>query len=278
MDSKHAEIRAGNQLHTHALRLATEGEAGRSKTVAKHAGENFVVFLEVAVHRVGDHAVAGAVAIIVPHDFQQDQLRRVFHRQHAQENLIKKSEDGGVRADSERQGQYGDGGKPGRLAQHAHAETQILQEHFEKDLRFSVRMLRKSPGFAAVAILTLALGIGANTAIFTLLDQILLRMLPVKDPPQLVLLEIVGHYYGNSSGDSVVSYPMYRDFQEHHEVFSGMFCHRFTTASLSFGGQAERVRVELVSGTYFSVLGVHPALGRTLTPDDDRVPNGEPLV
>ena len=153
-----------------------------------------------------------------------------------------------------------------------------LLETFLEDLRFAARILRKSPGFTAVAILTLALGIGANTAIFTLLDQILLRWLPVKDPQQLVLLDLVGHQYGNSSGDSVLSYPLYRDFAQRNEVFSGMFCHRFTSASLSFGGQAERVRLELVSGTYFPVLGVGPALGRTLTPDDDRVPNGEPLV
>ena len=153
-----------------------------------------------------------------------------------------------------------------------------LLEIFLQDLRFAARLLRKSPGFAAVAILTLALGIGANTAIFTLLDQILLRSLSVKDPQQLVLLDLVGHQYGNSSGDSVLSYPMYRDFEGHNQVFSGMFCHRFTSASLSFGGQAERVSIELVSGTYFGVLGVRPALGRTLTPDDDRVPNGEPLV
>lgn len=153
-----------------------------------------------------------------------------------------------------------------------------LLETFLADLRFAARTLRNSPGFAAVALLTLALGIGANTAIFTLLDQILLRSLPVKDPRELVLLDLVGHDYGNSSGDSVLSYPLYRDFEERNEVFSGMFCHRFTSASLSFGGQAEGVRIELVSGTYFPVLGVRPAVGRVLTPDDDRVRNGEPLV
>ncbi len=197
------------------------------------------------------------------------------HVQNRADDLVRS---GLPRAEAERRARIEFGGHEKFKEECREALGTRLLEVFLQDLRFSVRMLRKSPGFAAVAILTLALGIGANTAIFTLLDQILLRMLPVKDPPQLVLLEIVGHYYGNSSGDSVVSYPMYRDFQEHHEVFSGMFCHRFTTASLSFGGQAERVRVELVSGTYFSVLGVHPALGRTLTPDDDRVPNGEPLV
>jgi predicted permease len=147
-----------------------------------------------------------------------------------------------------------------------------------QDLRYGLRVLRKNPGFTTIAILTLALGIGANTAIFSLVDQILLRRLPVKDPQRLVLLDMVGRHYGNNSGGSVISYPMFRDFQDHNEVFSGMFGRRPASASLSFGGQAERVRVELVSGNYFSILGVSPAVGRTFTPDDDRVANGNPLV
>ena len=151
-------------------------------------------------------------------------------------------------------------------------------DHLVQDLRFGLRMLRKNPGFAAVAVLTLALGIGANTAIFTLLDQILLRLLPVKNPQQLVQLNIQGRHYGSTWGWNTISYPMYRDFQDHNEVFSGMFCRYPTAVSLTFGGQAERVDAELVSGTYFSVLGVSAALGRTFTPDDDRVPNGHPVV
>src|SRR6202140_5765768 len=91
-----------------------------------------------------------------------------------------------------------------------------------QDLRYSLRTLRKSPVFMAVAILSLALGIGANTAIFTLLDQILLRLLPVKNAQQLVLLTMRGHHYGNNWGGNAISYPMYRDFQDHNEVFSGM--------------------------------------------------------
>src|SRR3989449_4999680 len=146
------------------------------------------------------------------------------------------------------------------------------------DFRYAVRVLAKNPVFTAVAVLTLALGIGANTAIFTLLDQILLRLLPVKDPQQLVLLTMRGRHYGNNWGGNAISYPMYRDFQDHNEVFSGMFCRFPTRVSLSFGGQAERVDAELVSGTYFDVLGAGAALGRTFTPDDDRVPNGHPLV
>src|SRR5947209_11533335 len=143
-----------------------------------------------------------------------------------------------------------------------------------QDLRYGARMLLKSPGFTIIAVLTLALGIGANTAIFTLLDQILLRLLPVKDPQQLALLTMRGRHYGNNWGGNAISYPMYRDFQDHNQVFSGMFCRFPTAVSLTFGGQAERVDAELVSGTYFGVLGVTAALGRTFTPEDDRVPNG----
>jgi ABC-type antimicrobial peptide transport system permease subunit len=147
-----------------------------------------------------------------------------------------------------------------------------------RDLKYTFRMLARTPGFTAVAVLTLALGIGANTAIFTLLDQVLLRLLPVKDPQQLVLLTMKGRHYGSNWGGNAISHPMFRDFQDHNEVFSEMFCRFPTSASLSFGRQAERVDVELVSGTYFSALGVVPALGRILTPEDDRVPSGHPFV
>ena len=115
------------------------------------------------------------------------------------------------------------------------------------DLRYAARVLAKNPMFSAIAILTLALGIGGNTAIFTLLDQVLLRLLPVKEPQQLVLLTMRGHHYGNNWGGNAISYPMYRDFQAHNEVFSGMFCRFPTRVSLTFGGRAERVEAELVS-------------------------------
>ena len=147
-----------------------------------------------------------------------------------------------------------------------------------RDLQYSFRTLARTPGFTAIAILTLALGIGANTAIFTLLDQVLLRLLPVKNPQQLVLLTMRGRHYGNNWGGNAISHPMYRDFQAHNEVFSEMFCRFPIAASLSFNGQSERVAVELVSGTYFSTLGVGPARGRLFTPEDDRVPSGHPLL
>lgn len=147
-----------------------------------------------------------------------------------------------------------------------------------RDLNYSFRTLARTPGFTAIAILTLALGIGANTAIFTLLDQVLLRLLPVNHPRQLVLLTMRGRHYGNNWGGNAISHPMFRDFQAHNEVFSGMFCRFPHASSLTVGGQSERVAVELVSGTYFSVLGVGPALGRTFTPADDRVPSGHPYL
>ncbi len=147
-----------------------------------------------------------------------------------------------------------------------------------KDIQFALRTFRKSPVFTVVALLSLALGIGANTAIFTLLDQVLLRLMPVKNPQQLVLLHMEGFHYGSNWGYNSLSYPMYRDFQDNNSVFSGMFCRRIQDFSFGFQGQTERARGEMVSGTYFPVLGVGAAIGRTFTPDDDRVPDGHPLA
>src|SRR5260370_16866010 len=113
---------------------------------------------------------------------------------------------------------------------------------------------------------------------FSLLDQVLLRLLPVNDPQQLGLFTLRGRHYGSHWGGNAISHAMFRDFREHNEVFSDMFCRFRNSASLSFGQQAERVSVELVSGTYFSALGVVPALGRILTPADDIVPSGHPYV
>jgi predicted permease len=147
-----------------------------------------------------------------------------------------------------------------------------------QDLRFALRGLAKSRAFTVVAVLSLALGIGANTAMFTLLDQVLLRRLPVRDPEQLALLTMVGSHYGNNWGSNAISYPLYEDLSKNNEVFSGMFCRFPTSVSLSFGGETERVRAELVSGTYFQVLGVGASLGRTFTTEEDQTPGGHPLV
>src|ERR1700687_983964 len=99
-----------------------------------------------------------------------------------------------------------------------------------RDFGYALRTLRRSRGFAAVAALTLALGIGANTAIFSLLDQVLLRLLPVKNPRELAMFVMRGQHYGGNWGPNVLSYPMYRDFQDHNQVFSEMFA-RFPFAT-----------------------------------------------
>ena len=148
-----------------------------------------------------------------------------------------------------------------------------------QDLRFALRGLAKAPVFTAVAVLSLALGIGANTAIFTLLDQVLLRRLPVRNPEELVLLWMHGGtHYGSNWGGNAISYPLYEDLTRNNQVFTGMFCRFPTSVSLSFEGNTERVAAELVSGTYFPVLGVGAALGRTFTGEEDQTPGGHPLV
>jgi predicted permease len=147
------------------------------------------------------------------------------------------------------------------------------------DVRFALRNLRRSPLFTAVAVASLALGIGANTAIFTLVDQLILRLLPVRDPRQLVMIWSTGPHMGNNRGMRATSYPMYQDFQQKSQAFSYVFCRYFAATSITFGAQTERINAELVSGNYFEALGVKPALGRVFSPEeDDRVYKGHPYV
>jgi len=149
------------------------------------------------------------------------------------------------------------------------------------DLRYGLRTLRRSPVFAAVAVLSLALGIGANTSIFSLMSQVMFRMLPVAEPERLVVFHAEGEREGSSSKDSqeaVFSYPMYRDLRDRSEVFEGVMARSSAAVSLMYGGQTDRARGEIVSGNFFEVLGVRAALGRVFTADDDRVPGGHPVV
>ncbi|HTP89321.1 MAG TPA: ABC transporter permease [Bryobacteraceae bacterium] len=146
------------------------------------------------------------------------------------------------------------------------------------DVRFAIRNLAKAPVFTGVAVLSLALGIGANTAIFTLIDQLILRLLPVRNPHELVQLDSNGNHYGNNRGANAFSYPMLKDFEAKNTVFSGVLGRVATPVSMSFNGRTERAAGELVSGPYFSVLGVPAAMGRTITPDDDNAPLAHPVV
>ena len=135
-----------------------------------------------------------------------------------------------------------------------------------QDVRYTLRQFRNKPGFAVVAVLTLALGIGANTAIFSLLDQALLRSLPVHEPERLVLFHYIGSNEGRTSsygGDSnnYFSYLMYRDIRDRNSVFSGVIATDAVEVGVQWRNQPELVSGELVSGNYFETLGVKPAVG-----------------
>jgi predicted permease len=147
------------------------------------------------------------------------------------------------------------------------------------DLRLALRGLRRSPLFSVVAILSLALGIGANTAIFTLIDQIVLRKLPVKEPDQLVMLFQRGAHNGSNMGGRMHSYPLYQDLQTRAEPLAEVLCRRLVPASVSIENRTERVLAEMVSGNYFSMLGVPAALGRVFNSrEDDQKYGGHPVV
>jgi predicted permease len=147
-----------------------------------------------------------------------------------------------------------------------------------RDIRHAIRSLRQAPGFVLVVVITLGLGIGANTAIFSLMDQVLLRPLPVHDPSGLVLLDGPGAFQGRTVNLATFSYPMYVDFRDRNEVFGGVLARFPLSTTVVWHGASERANGELVSGNYFDVLGVRPALGRVLNAADDRVPGAHPIA
>src|SRR5262249_41607477 len=149
-----------------------------------------------------------------------------------------------------------------------------LMETLFQDLRFGFRRLIKTPGFAVIAILSLALGIGANTAVFSLVNMILFRPLPVANPQEVVSVSAVG----KEGALGAFSYPHYLDFRDHNEVLSGLLATRFTYVSLSRNGNNEKIWGNLVSGNYFDTLGVKPALGRTFLPEEDKTRLSHPVV
>jgi predicted permease len=146
-----------------------------------------------------------------------------------------------------------------------------------QDIRYAFRRLRKNPGFAGVVVLTLALGIGANAAIFSLTDKVLLQRLPVANPDQLVVLS-THDPRSAPDRDMSLSYPMYQDLRDRNDVFSGVLARGGAQMNVSYADQNERVPAELVSGNYFQVLGVQPWSGRLLTQDDDRTPGAHPVA
>jgi predicted permease len=149
-----------------------------------------------------------------------------------------------------------------------------LIETLIQDLRYGLRRLTRSPGFTLVALLSLALGIGANTAIFSLVNTTLLRPLPVEKPEQLVSLTNAVE----NRRSPMFSYPNYKDFRDRNEVFEGLLAYRFAPLSLSHDGVNERLWGYVVSGNYFELLGVKPAMGRMISTDDDREPGAHPVT
>ena len=147
------------------------------------------------------------------------------------------------------------------------------------DLKLAIRGLFRSPLFSIVAILSLTIGIGANTAIFTLIDQILLRKLPVRNPDEVVMLFQQGPHSGSNIGSRAHSYPIYQEFQKRAEPLAEVLARRLAAASVSIDNQTERVEAEMVSGNFFSMLGVGPAAGRLFnSQEDDQVYSGHPVV
>lgn len=145
-----------------------------------------------------------------------------------------------------------------------------------QDLRYGIRVLLKQPGFTIVAVITLALGVGANTAIFSVTDRLLLRSLPVRDPDQLVLITSVSvspHFVSNS-----FSYPVFKDYRADDQFMSGLIGFTRTQLQWKTVDRIERVPSEIVSGNYFDVLGVKAARGRTFSEEEDKAPGTQPVI
>jgi len=150
---------------------------------------------------------------------------------------------------------------------------------FLYDLRFSVRSFLRSLGFTAATLLSLALGIGATTAIYSMVDQVILHALPVHDPASLVLVDWKGDQAAGGFGSrNLMSYPICRDLQQQTRFFDGVLCRAEIQVNLSAGGDPKPIPAEIVSGSYFSVLGIGPALGRVIEEPDDAAPGAGPIV
>jgi len=218
--------------------------------------------------------------------FQQNQLDRELDTElsaHLQLHIDDNLRAGLVPEEARRQALL----KPGGLEQIKESmrnqQTLPFIESLLQDTRFAFRLLKKSPAFSAIAVLTLALGIGANTAIFSVMRQVLLQRLPVPHPEQLVLLYSPGPKEGHVSSDEgdgseSFSYPMYLDLRDKNPVFSGLAAKADFPVSISFRGKTDRASAELVSGNYFSTLQVHSALGRLFDSSDAFAPGATPVV
>lgn len=152
-------------------------------------------------------------------------------------------------------------------------------DNLARDVRYALRSLVRSPGFTAAAVLSLMLGIGATAAIFALVDQVLVRSLPVVHPERLVHLDWKGASLSNVWGTgNLMSYPLCRDFQQQTQFFEAVFCRHPTEVILSTGDQHQSVPAEIVSGSFFPGLGIRPERGRLIDETDDVTPGAHPVV
>src|SRR5512133_1508475 len=143
------------------------------------------------------------------------------------------------------------------------------------DIAYSCRIIAKNLRFSALAVTTLALGIGAATAVFAVFDAALIRTLPVREPQRLVVLTRIA---SGGEADGSFAYPIFRDLRDRGGGVAEPVAYWLTRVSVDAGKQAERLGAELVSGNYFQTLGVQAVRGRLLTPDDDRVAGGHPVA
>jgi predicted permease len=150
------------------------------------------------------------------------------------------------------------------------------EDEMMQDLRFGVRMLRKDKSFTLIAVLTLALGIGANTAIFSVADKVLLRSLPVKEPARLALVS--GETVNPKFQNNIFTYPDYVDYRAQNEVFDGLLAYLQTTVRLGEGERSDKLNLELISENYFDVLGVPVAQGRLIQAEDNRNEDAHPVA
>src|SRR4051812_43239786 len=176
-----------------------------------------------------------------------------------------------------------------RLRQSAERRDKRLRlnewlDNARRDIRIAGRGLRRTPAFALTVIICLALGVGANAASFSLVDELLLRPLPVRDPGSLVNLGTAGPRTGSDSCNQaggcneVFSYPMYRDLERAQSSFTAIVAHRIVPANVALGDRSAFTLMAIVSGNYFPTLGLRPAIGRLLTADDDRVAGQHPVA
>ena len=208
-------------------------------------------------------AIGATVALGLTHIMVQDAVSRQRHRSGDVRLRGDRSQRGGTRRllhpGAPRHARGSDSGTSLRI------NRSLRMGNLLQDIRFGLRTLGKNPGFAIVAVLTLALGIGANAAIFSLTDQVLLRLLPVERPQELVVLHSPGKAHGRTwndiEGGQSFSYPMYKDLRDRNEVFSGLLARYHVQVSVAGQGQSQLAEGELVSGNYFEVLGVRPCAG-----------------